>query len=141
MHQLLPSQLSESCHVDLPKALMSTPHHLIVAPIHRKACRLRELRMADAHDVGRQTRDEVDHVEGSGLTILAHEHNSLTALNPRHRVITETLHPHGHDHIPGLLGHLLLGDRQHDLRWYHAAKCIKRHHLLPLMMWHVLISY
>jgi hypothetical protein len=118
MHQLLPSQLSESRHIDVPEALMPTPCHLVA-----QACRLRELQMekvqavrlplylrqqhttrfpdlhhasvdvdlvanlielTDAHDVGRQTRDEVDPVEGPGLTVLTHEHDSPTALNPRH---------------------------------------------------------
>jgi hypothetical protein len=45
--------------------------------------------LADAHNVGRQTRDEVDPVEGLGLVVLAHEHDSPTALNPCHQVITE----------------------------------------------------
>jgi hypothetical protein len=103
MQQLLLSQLSESHHVDVPEALMPTPCHLIVAPTHRQACRMRELQMekvevvllplylhqqhttkfsdlhhasvdddlvanlielADAHNVGRQMRDEVDPIEG-----------------------------------------------------------------------------
>jgi hypothetical protein len=123
MHQLLPSQLSESHHVDVAEALMPMSHHLIAAPTHRQACRLRELQMekvqvvllplylrqqnttrfldlhhtgvdvdlvanlvelADAHNVGCQTRDEVDPVEGPGLAVLAHEHDSPTALNPHH---------------------------------------------------------
>jgi hypothetical protein len=121
MHQLLPSQLLESRHVDMPEALMPMSCHLITVPTHHQACRLRELQMEkvhvvrlplylrqqhttrfsdlhhasvdlvvnlieliDAHDVGRQTRDEVDPVEGPGLAVLAHEHDSPTALDPCH---------------------------------------------------------
>jgi hypothetical protein len=123
MHQLLPSQLSKSRHVDVPKALMLTPRHLVVVPTHRQACQLCELQMekvqvvhlplylhqqhtskfpdlnhagvnvdlvanlielTDAHDVGHQMRDEVDPIEGPGLIVLAHEHDSPTALDPCH---------------------------------------------------------
>jgi hypothetical protein len=45
MHQLLPSLLSESRHVDVPKELVPTPCHLIAAPTHRQACRLHKLQM------------------------------------------------------------------------------------------------
>jgi hypothetical protein len=45
MHQLLPSQLSESCHVDVPEALMPMPRCLVVVPTHRQACRLHEFQM------------------------------------------------------------------------------------------------
>jgi hypothetical protein len=39
-------------------------------------------KLTNTHDVGRQTRDEVDPVKGPGLTVLAHEHDSPTALDP-----------------------------------------------------------
>jgi hypothetical protein len=42
------------------------------------------IELTDAHDVGRQTRDEVDPVEGSGLAVLAHEHDSPAALDLCH---------------------------------------------------------
>jgi hypothetical protein len=48
------------------------------------------IELADAHNVGRQMMDEVDPVEGPGLAVLAHEHDSPTTLNPCHRVVTET---------------------------------------------------
>jgi hypothetical protein len=137
MHQLLPSQLSESRHVDVAEALMPMPRHLVVAPTHRQACWLCEFQMekvqavllrlylhqlnitrfldlhhtgvdvdlvanlvelADAHNVGRQTRDEVDPVGGPRLTVLVHEHDSPVALNPQHRVIIET-HSAEHCHV------------------------------------------
>jgi hypothetical protein len=47
-----------------------------------------------------------------------------------HAVIADL---HGRDCVPGLLGRLLLSDRQHHLQWYHATQCIKRHHLLLLI--------
>jgi hypothetical protein len=113
----------------MPEALTPTPHHLVVVPTHRQACRLHELQMenvqavclplyfrqqqttrfsnlhhtgvnvdlvvnlielANTHDVGRRTRDKVDLVEGPGLAVLAHEHDSPAALNPRHQVIIES---------------------------------------------------
>jgi hypothetical protein len=121
MHQLLPSQLSESRDVDMPKALMLMSCHLITTLTYHQACRLREpqmeklqavclplylhqqhttrfldlhhadvdanlvanlIELIDAHDVGHQMRDEVDLVEGPGLTVLAHEHDSPAALDP-----------------------------------------------------------
>jgi hypothetical protein len=42
------------------------------------------IELTDAHDVGRETRDEVDPIEGPELAILAHEHDSPVALDPRH---------------------------------------------------------
>jgi hypothetical protein len=48
------------------------------------------IELANAHNVGRQMRDEVDPIKGMGLTILAHKHDSPTALNPCHQVMTKT---------------------------------------------------
>jgi hypothetical protein len=45
--------------------------------------------LANTHIVDRQTRDELDPIEGPGLAVLAHEHDSPTTLNPRHRVVTK----------------------------------------------------
>jgi hypothetical protein len=42
------------------------------------------IELTDAHDVGRQMRDEVDPVEGPGFTILAREHDSPMTLDLRH---------------------------------------------------------
>jgi hypothetical protein len=51
MHQLLPSQLPESRHVDMPEALVPTPRHLITAPTHHQACRLRKLQIEKAQAI------------------------------------------------------------------------------------------
>jgi hypothetical protein len=45
MHYLLPSQLSESCHVDVPESLVQMLHPLIATPMHHQACLLRKLLM------------------------------------------------------------------------------------------------
>jgi hypothetical protein len=42
------------------------------------------IELTDAQDIGRQTRDKVDSVEGPGLIILAHEYDSPMALDKRH---------------------------------------------------------
>jgi hypothetical protein len=46
------------------------------------------IELTDAHDVGSQTRDEVNPVEGPGLTILAHKHDSPVAPVSRTHVPT-----------------------------------------------------
>jgi hypothetical protein len=47
------------------------------------------IELLDAHVVGCQPRDEVDSFERMGLTIIAHEHGSTTALDSFHQVVTE----------------------------------------------------
>jgi hypothetical protein len=42
------------------------------------------IELTNAHDVGRQTRDEVDPIEELGLAILAHEHDNPAALDTCH---------------------------------------------------------
>jgi hypothetical protein len=41
--------------------------------------------------------------------------------------------PHGHDHVLGHLGYILLGDRRHHLLWYRATQGVENHHLLLLI--------
>jgi hypothetical protein len=47
-----------------------------------------------------------------------------------HMVIAD---PHGHDHVLGLHGYILLGDHQHHLQWYRATQGVENHHLLLLI--------
>jgi hypothetical protein len=47
------------------------------------------IELTDAHDVGRQSRNQVDPIKRPGLVILAHKHNSPVALNLRHRVVAK----------------------------------------------------
>jgi hypothetical protein len=57
----------------------------------------RLIELTDTHDVGPQSRNEVDPIKRLGLAVLPHEHDSLMALNPHHQVITEmndVEHPH-----------------------------------------------
>jgi hypothetical protein len=47
-----------------------------------------------------------------------------------HAVVAD---PHGHDHVLGLLDHLLLDNHRYHLQWYRTAQCVKHHYLLLLI--------
>jgi hypothetical protein len=69
-----------------------------------------------------------------GLTVIERGELKLSTQLLRRRLLYAIItDPHGHDCVPGLLGRLLLGDRQHLLQWYNTAQCIKHHHLLLLI--------